>query len=224
MGGQGTSVRSDDGPASLFLFAREGGEWVLPAKSGLAKTATRFMAGINRLTDAMAFISGVLLFTLGPMITIAVIMRYYFKVSVAWSTEIEEYMLYLAVLLAAPWIMRKDAHVRVDVLLNKAKDSTKRVLQLIGNTVGLLICSGLFCFGLLATYENFIRGTKIIKVMPIPKYLPLLIVPIMGFVLFFIFLFNIWEWWNSIPLKREQQEEKDLVDQSENPRIHETGL
>jgi hypothetical protein len=60
--------------------------------------------------------------------------------------------------------------------------------------------------------------------MPIPKYLPLLIVPIMGFVLFFIFLFNIWEWWNSIPLKREKQEEKDLVDQSENSRLHETGL
>lgn len=194
------------------------------AKSGMAKIATPFMAGINRLTNAMAFISGVLLFTLGPMITIAVIMRYYFKLSVAWSTEIEEYMLYVAVLLAAPWIMRRDAHVRVDILLNKAKDDTKRILQLIGNGVGLLISSGLFYFGLLATHENFIRGTKIIKVMPIPKYLPLLFVPIMGFVLFFIFLFNIWEWWNSIPLERERQGRKDLVDSSENSRIHETGL
>jgi TRAP-type C4-dicarboxylate transport system permease small subunit len=205
------------------FFTRAGDELMFQAKFGLAKIATSFMAGINRITEAMAFISGVLLFTLGPMITIAVILRYYFKVSVAWSTEIEEYMLYLAVLLGAPWIMHKDAHVRVDILLNKAKDSTKRVLQLIGNTVGLLICAGLFYFGLLATYENFIRGTKIIKVMPIPKHLPLLFVPIMSFVLFFIFLFNIWEWWNSIPLKRERQE-KDLVDQSENPRLHETGL
>jgi TRAP-type C4-dicarboxylate transport system permease small subunit len=192
---------------------------VFQAKSGLAKIATRVMAGINRITDAMAFVSGVLLFALGPMITIAVILRYYFKVSVAWSTEIEEYMLYLAVLLAAPWIMRKDAHVRVDILLNKVKDGTKRILQLIGNTVGLLISTGLFYFGLLATYENFIRGTKIIKVMPIPKYLPLLFVPIMGFVLFFIFLFNIWEWWNSIPLKREEPEGEDLVDQSEKSRL-----
>ncbi len=192
--------------------------------SCLGKTGSRLMDGIDRIAGVMAFISGVFLFTLGPMITIAVIMRYYFKVSVAWSTEIEEYMLYLAVLFAAPWIMRKDAHVRVDILLNKATGGTKRVLQLIGNTVGLLICAGLFYFGLLATYENFIRGTKIIKVMPIPKYLPLLIVPLMGFVLFFIFLFNIWEWWNSIPLKRERQGEKDLVAQSEISKIHETGL
>jgi TRAP-type C4-dicarboxylate transport system permease small subunit len=207
-----------------FLLVGEGGEFVRSEITGLGRTATRFMAGINRLTEAMAFISGVLLFTLGPMITIAVIMRYYFKVSVAWSTEIEEYMLYLAVLFAAPWILRKDAHVRVDILLNKAKDGTKRVLQLIGNTVGLLVSLGLFYFGLLATYENFIRGTKIIKVMPIPKYLPLLFVPIMGFVLFFVFLFNIWEWWNSLPLKREEQEKKDLAAPSEDSRIHETGL
>jgi TRAP-type C4-dicarboxylate transport system permease small subunit len=178
----------------------------------LGRTASTFMRGINRLSDVMAFISGVLLFTLGPMITIAVVLRYYFQVSVAWSTEIEEYILYVGVLFAAPWIMRKDAHVRVDILLNKARPAVKRVYQLIGNGVGLLTSAGLLYFGLLATHENFVRGTKIIKVMPIPKYLPLLIVPIMAFVLFFVFLFNLWEWWHRIPLMREQREkEEDMV-------------
>jgi C4-dicarboxylate transporter, DctQ subunit len=172
----------------------------------------KFMRGIDRISGVMAFISGVLLFTLGPMITIAVVLRYYFQVSVAWSTEIEEYILYVGVLFAAPWIMRNDAHVRVDVLLNRARPAVKRVLQLIGNGVGLLTSTGLFYFGVLATHENFVRGTKIIKVMPIPKFLPLIIVPIMAFVLFFIFLFNLWEWWHRIPLLREQQEkEEDLV-------------
>ena len=101
---------------------------------------------------------------------------------------------------------------RVDVLLNRARPAVKRAFQLIGNGVGLLTSTGLFYFGLLATYENFVRGTKIIKVMPIPKFLPLIIVPIMAFVLFFVFLFNLWEWWRRIPLIREQQEkEEDLV-------------
>ena len=167
------------------------------------------MAGINRLTDAMAFISGVLIFTLGPMITIAVIMRYYFKVSVAWSTEIEEYMLYRggAFRRALDHAQGRPRPGRYPA--QQGPDGTKRVFQLIGNTVGLLTSRVFFTSACLATYENFVRGTKIIKVMPIPKYLPLLIVPLMAFVLFFIFLFNLWEWWHRIPLRREQQEKEE---------------
>lgn len=145
------------------------------------------------LTDAMAVISGILLFTLTAMTCIAVIIRYFFQLSAAWTTEFAEYFIYLAVVLATPWVLKHDKHVTVDVFINLANPKIQRRIAIFNCIVGIIISALLFYYGTMAAHENYVKGTMIIRVTPIPKYVPLVFIPIMAFFLVYQFAHKLWQ-------------------------------
>ncbi len=147
---------------------------------------------VDFATDLTAVISGILLAVLVVMITAAVFLRYYFGVSVGWSTELAEYFIYVAVMLGAPWVLKKDAHVIVDVVVSAMRPTTQRRLAIFINLLGAAIGITFFYYSLQATWENFVKGTETIRIMPIPRYLPLLFMPIMALLVTFQFLRKSW--------------------------------
>ena len=146
----------------------------------LRSTGRLFMTVVDRTTDVAAFISGALIMILVLMITTAVLLRYYFDLSVAWSTELAEYFVYLLVILPTPWVLRKDAHVSVDVFLNFLSHRARRRIAVFINFLGAVIGFAFFYYSGLATYENYVKETLTLRIMPIPRYLLLLPMPIVS--------------------------------------------
>lgn len=142
------------------------------------------------ITTFLAVVSGILLFVVTMMITIAVVLRYFFGQSVAWSTEFAEYFIYLAVVMATPWVLKLDKHVRVDAVINLLGPKTRWVLDIINNFLGILMSLALLYFSYMATYENYVKGTMNIRVTPIPKWIPLVFMPIMAALLIFQFSYK----------------------------------
>lgn len=151
------------------------------------------MAGVDFITNLAAVLAGVLLAGMVLMITTAVLMRYYFGLSVGWSTELAEYFIYLVVVLGAPWVLKNDGHVVVDVLVCNLKPATRRRLRIFVNLLGAAIGVAFFYYSFLATVENFVKGTETIRIMPIPRYLPLMFLPIMSILFVFQFLRKGWQ-------------------------------
>ena len=151
------------------------------------------MAGVDFITNLAAVLGGILLTGMVLMITLAVLMRYYFGLSVGWSTELAEYFIYLVVVLGAPWVLRNDGHVVVDILVCNLKPGIRRKLGIFVNLLGAAICGAFFYYSLLATIENFVKGTETIRIMPIPRYLPLMFLPVMSILLVFQFLRKGWK-------------------------------
>ena len=52
------------------------------------------MKGVDFATNLTAVLSGILLTAMVLMVTVAVLLRYYFSLSVGWSTELAEYFMY----------------------------------------------------------------------------------------------------------------------------------
>jgi TRAP-type C4-dicarboxylate transport system permease small subunit len=169
------------------------------------------MGLVNLLTDIAAVISGVLVCILVVMITISVLLRYYFQLSVGWSTELAEYFIYIVAVLGAPWVLRKDAHVVVDVVINLLPPGLKRWVGVAVNLLGAFIGFGLLYYSGLATYENFVKGTLVIRVMPIPRYLLLLFIPIMSVLVSLQFLHKSWQGLTSPPAVEEKEKEPESV-------------
>ncbi len=141
----------------------------------------------DKITTFNAVISGVLLFTIALMISLAVILRYGFGMSVGWSTEIAEYFIYISVVLAAPWVLKIDRHVRVDVIVNMLGPRANWVLAIFNSILGIMMSAVLLYYSIISTYENYVKGTMSIRIMPIPKWVPLMFMPIMA--LLFVFWF-----------------------------------
>lgn len=159
--------------------------------NGMTKKRNPVLLVLDYLTDGMAVIAGVLITAMTLGVAVSVVTRYGFKMSVGWATEMIEYFLYTAVLLATPWVLKHDKHVRVDVVLNMLKPKNRRWLNLITDVAGL-IAALVFCYyGCLAVHENFVKGTLMVKVLPVPKYVPLSVVPIMSVTLIYQFCLRI---------------------------------
>ena len=62
--------------------------------------------------------------------------------------EIIGYSLFVGVFLAAPWVMRLNAHIRVDVLLSALPGYLSRLLERLLDGLGLVICLALVRYGI----------------------------------------------------------------------------
>lgn len=168
------------------------------------------MVGVDFATGLTAVLSGILLSAMVLMITVAVLLRYYFSLSVGWSTELAEYFIYMAVVLAAPWVLKKDAHVVVDIFIINLSPENKRRIAVFINLLGAVIGIAFFYYSFLATWENFVKGTETIRIMPIPRYIPLLFLPIMSLLFCFQFLRKAWQ--NLYPSSRSEEGEEAVKD------------
>ncbi len=171
----------------------------------IQNAGSRVMIIIDFLTNITAVFGGILIVTLILMITIAVLLRYYFNVSVGWSTELAEYFIYASVVLAVPWVLKRNEHVIVDIMISHLSQKNRRRVAIVINLLGVAIGIALFYYSFLATWENFIKGTKTIRIMPIPRYIPLLFMPIMSFLVSFQFFRKFWHELISFPDSSGQQ-------------------
>jgi C4-dicarboxylate transporter, DctQ subunit len=161
--------------------------------SPLIRIGKLLISGNDLVIKGMAVLSGMLVVTLTSLICLAVLLRYYFSLSVGWATELTEYFIFLVVMLATPWVLKNNKHVMVDVIVNIVNPKVRRQFAIITNFIGGLASGALFYYSMLATYENYVKGTMMIKIMPIPKYWPLLFIPIMAFFTTLQFAIKIWE-------------------------------
>lgn len=174
------------------------------------KKGSTFRKAVECVTDGMAVVSGVLLSLLVITISASVLLRYYFHFSVGWVTEVEEYVLFLAVMLGTPWVLKHDKHVSVDVVVNSLSPGNRRKLSIFTNFLGALVGIILFYYSGLATYENFVSGALLVKIMPVPKYMPLMFIPLSCIFFSLQFLFKAWD--GLCPEDLEVKKEKPLVE------------
>lgn len=103
--------------------------------------------------------------------------------SLAWLTELTEYLLYAATFLAAAWALRHGAHVRVDVLVASLPAPRARALEGATNAVGLAVSAVLLGFGAAAVLEAWRAGAVQYKAWATPEWLLLLPLPLAGLML-----------------------------------------
>ena len=159
--------------------------------NGSKSIGARVVRVMDAISHGMWVFSAGIVFFITTLVCVAVLLRYYFHLSVGWTTELSEYFIFLIVMFGAPWVLKKDQHVNVDVVVNLASPRVRRVFNLFTSIVGLLVCAAVFYYGSLAFHENFVKGTLMVKIMPVPKWMPILFIPIMAFFTGYQFLMKV---------------------------------
>lgn len=111
--------------------------------------------------------------------------------ALSWLHEAIEYTLYAGIFLAAPWVLRQGAHVRVDVVISALPKSSATRLEQIMDGIGIIICLILFYYGMRATISEFQAGTMPDRDLRIANWIVLSVFALSFFLLTFEFLFRI---------------------------------
>ena len=111
----------------------------------------RASALYGRLLEALALVACALLFFMMLVICADVLLRnvtlFPRMRGVEWSNEASEASLYLITMLAAPWLLRRGRHIRVDILLRAIPKRLAWVCEWICDFLALGCCLLLVVYG-----------------------------------------------------------------------------
>lgn len=146
---------------------------------------TAFFDFILRLFTTMA---GVILILLTVVISAGIIMRYYFKAPIRGLVELSEYSMLWITFLVAAWVLKDDAHIKMDVVLNMLRPKVRVVLNIITSILGTVTALGLMWYSGKAVLDLYKTGFYQPVVFEIPKAYVMAIIPVCSFLLFIQFL------------------------------------
>ena len=152
------------------------------------KSLNKLGAIFDRIIDVFAGAAAFIMLFLIVSICSEIVMRYFFNRPLIWVVQVSEInMLYLT-FLGAAWVLKREGHVRVDILVNYLRPRTQAILGVVTSIVGAAACLVLFWYGALETWEQWTRGTYTAEIPNLPNGPILMIIPIGSFLFFIQFL------------------------------------
>jgi TRAP-type C4-dicarboxylate transport system permease small subunit len=119
----------------------------------------------GKLLQGLAAIAAVLLGATAAAITLDVIARNVGLGTLPWILEVSEYVLPAATFLVAPWLLYRNEHVRLDVLL-----AGRPWLNHVANAVGLAVSGVLVVYGVRTILNSAQQGAMVFKSVVFPEW------------------------------------------------------
>ena len=146
------------------------------------------MDKFDRILDLMAFLAGVLLSFLAICICFEVLLRYFLGYTIFWVKEVSEFILLYITFLGGAWLLKREGHVKMDLLATAMKPRSEAFLTVATSILGAITCLIVTFYGIRITWYNWKAGIYIATLLEPPKYLILAIIPVGSFFLFVQFL------------------------------------
>lgn len=142
----------------------------------------------DRVIGSLAFLGGVLIVLMMLSISYEVISRYFFGHTEIWMVEFNEYALLFVLFLGSAWVLKREGHVSMDLVLIQLNPRGRALLNGLTSILGTLACMILTWYAGETTWGHFQKGVLVVRVLGVPKAPLLAIVCIGSFTLSIQFL------------------------------------
>ena len=119
----------------------------------------------DRVLQGLAACAAVLLGASALAVTLDVVGRNVGLGTLPWILEVSEYVLPLATFLVAPWLLRRNEHVRLDILLRAWPG-----LGHVTNVIGLAVSAVLVLYGVRTILNSAQQGAMVFKSVVFPEW------------------------------------------------------
>ena len=124
----------------------------------------------HRLMQACGFGAACILGLVVLLVSYDVLARNLGARSLPWIVEITEYALPLATFLAAPWLMSRNEHIRLDVLGATLSPAALRIIDRIAAAAGLVVSLVITWYGVAVILDARSAGAVVIKSLQFPEW------------------------------------------------------
>ena len=143
------------------------------------------MAIFDHTINFLAYLSGATIVLVTLLIFTDVTVRASFRgVSLPWVIEISEYLMIYITFLGTTWLLKREGHVKMDLVVNRLTPRNQAMLNAATSIIGLILCLTLTWFGALVTWDYFQRGVyRGFGLIRPPIFIFLAIIPVGSFLL-----------------------------------------
>jgi TRAP-type C4-dicarboxylate transport system permease small subunit len=103
-------------------------------------------------------------------VTLDVLLRNVLVTGVHGIVEYTEFGLYLATVLAAPWLLHQGHHIRADVMGQWATGVWLKVIDIFADAVGLAVCIVVGWYALQSALESHALGSLVRRTVEFPEW------------------------------------------------------
>lgn len=141
----------------------------------------------NAVLKAGASVAGFLLIFMMLSICVELVCRRMGR-PLMWVMEVTEYSLLYITFLGAAWVLEREGHVKMDIIVNALKSETQALAGIITSIIGSAMSLYLMVYGTKVTWDYFKRDVIECTPLLMPTFIILLIIPIGSILLFIQFL------------------------------------
>ena len=145
----------------------------------------------GRVLEFCGVIAALLVLAMTALIVADVVLRNVFRVTLPASIELTEYAMFFAAAFAAPWLLRRGQHIRVDVVLMRAKPYTAWIMEISCDLIGLALSLLMSWYGIAMVLRSWRGETLVVKNMIFPEWYVLWPLPVMFVLLAVEFVFRL---------------------------------
>jgi len=152
------------------------------------KLGRKFNAIFDGTIGAGATLAAVIIAFVVIAVSFEIAMRYFLNRPQVWVMEIVEYCLLFITFLGAAWVLKREGHVKLDIVLNRLKPKNEAMVNAITSVIGAVIFLAIAWYGAVTTWDNFVRGFWVASELEPPRAPIIAIIPIGSLLLFIQFL------------------------------------
>lgn len=137
----------------------------------------RILNTLHRSLDAIGTLFGVVIGAVSVCMVIDITLRASGGGGLPWLVELTEYLFYAGSFLAAPWLLRHDGHVRLDIVVLALPPAIGGPLNRTTDLIGAAISGILAWYGVIAVIDAWKTGAMQFKTWTVPEWLLLSPIP-----------------------------------------------
>ncbi|UWQ62195.1 TRAP transporter small permease subunit [Leisingera caerulea] len=130
------------------------------------------------LLTGLAVLSAAILAAITLVIPLNVLLRNLGLPVIYGALDAIEYGLMAAAFLGAPWVLRLDAHVQVDLITHGLPPRARRRVVLAACLLGAVTCAALGWAGWQALMQSYARGSMVRTAFTFPEWWTLTVLPL----------------------------------------------
>lgn len=177
------------------------------------KLLTKANTAFDRIIHILGILAACLLAFIMLSVCSDVIMRYFFSRPMLWVTEVTEYCLLWVTFLATAWVLSRDNHVVMDLVIGHMKPEIRATMGIMTSIIGIAICLLITWYGAKVTLDVFQRDLLLSTVLTPPAYILFIIIPIGSFLLTIQFIRRAFRFIEArgTPAMKEKSEDESLT-------------
>lgn len=122
------------------------------------------------LIDALAVSAALLLCALVLLVAVDVGARYLRWFSLPWVFDATEYMLYAMTFLGAPWVLREESHIAIELVVERLPPRGRRLARRAADLLGATVCLAVLVFACRVTWNSYQSGVLVQKSFAFPEW------------------------------------------------------
>jgi len=131
----------------------------------------------RRLLDFCGLLAGIGFALIAVTTAYDVFVRNVFGESVRGLIDVIEYALFVTTFLAAPWVLRKNAHVQVDFAVSALPPGAQRHAGRLADAIGLAVSLVLLVWSTRVTIAAWQQGSMVLKAVVFPEWWVFVVMP-----------------------------------------------